>query len=213
MKPALELILHKGEFPEPVVITRPEPWLWEVLAKAFLNDPVLDSGFGERPGETKLRNYFEAVIHDALHTGGAVFCSPDRQAVLVWSWLGRSSEVAGEWKQRWFDVLGPVGLKRYYGLYEAGDIPLDPEQCKKSILPDFITMLPEAHGDGYEGYMLRWTHDYFERCGYGTSFIVASTRRHAELSYPLTELHAPRDESPGEGEEAAVFLKDNEPWQ
>jgi len=187
MSNLLEQLTNKETFPAPIRITQPEPWQWEVLAKAFLNDDVLNFWIGEECNEAVLRDFFEALIKDTLQSGGAVFTSPDHKVVLIWTRLGYGLEAPNEWKQQWHRLLNPEGVKRYSWLYDAGNMSLDPARQIKSMLPDYMGVLPEAQGRGYGSHLLKWTLDYFDELGYETPFLLASSRRSAKLYAPLLD--------------------------
>lgn len=198
---------------EPIIITTPESWQWDILAKAFLNDPTLNFWLGEKTNEESLSKYFEAIVRDTLISGGTVFASPDQKAVFVWTWLGRDADDTNEFKENWYDVLDPEGVKRYYWLYEAGDLELDPDKIKKSMEPAYLAVHPDAQGKGYGGHIFKWILDYFDEKGYETPFILASTRRSAKLYCPLLGFHHHKEvfaEGSGpESEPVAVYLKRN----
>jgi GNAT superfamily N-acetyltransferase len=198
---------------DPIIITQPEPWQWEVLATAFLNDRFIKFIFGGKPTETRLQQYFEAVIHDTLNSGGGVFSSPDRQVVLVWTWLGSSHEGTDKWKQRWHEVLGPESEKRYNLLYEVGEMTFDPTRLENTMFPDLIGVLPGSQRRGYGSHILKWTLDYYDKLGYETPFLFASSKRSAKLYGPLMGFHSYKEILLGEGDDAAegVFMKRNGP--
>ncbi|HEY8915622.1 MAG TPA: GNAT family N-acetyltransferase [Chitinophaga sp.] len=211
MNKTAEQLPVKTQPGDPVRITTPEPWTWEVLAKAFLPDPTLNFWLGKKTNEKVLRDFFEEVVKDTLSSGGEVFGSPDHKAVLVWTRLGYTLEPPTEWKQRWYDVLDPEGVKRYYWLYEAGELGLDEDQLKRSMLPDYGAVLPESQGRGYMSHLLKWTVNYYEEQGYDVPFILASTRRSAKLYCPLVGFHLHKEVFVPEFGEipVGVFLKRN----
>jgi GNAT superfamily N-acetyltransferase len=193
MNNILEQLSTKDTLSDPIKITQPEPWQWDVLAKAFLNDPVLNFWIGEKTNEKVLNEFFEAVVKDALESGGAVFSSPDRKVVIVWTRHGYSLEEPGEWKKRWYDILDPEGVKRYYWLYEAGEVSIDADRIQRSMLPDYMGVLPDSQGRGYGSHILKWTLSYFDELGYETPFLLASTKRSAKLYGPLIGFHSHKE--------------------
>lgn len=212
MNKTIEQLSTKDHLSGLIRISKPEPWQWEVLAKAFLHDPTLNFWLGEKTNEKVLSDFFKAVVKDTLNAGGAVFSSSDRQAVIVWTRLGYGLEPANEWKKRWYDVLDPEGVKRYYWLYEAGELGLDADQLKKGMLPDYIAVMPGLQGRGYGSHLLKWTMNYYEEQGYDIPFMLASTRRSAKLYCPLGGFHLHKEVFAREGDEVpvGVFLKRNE---
>ncbi|MDM8173595.1 MULTISPECIES: GNAT family N-acetyltransferase [Olivibacter] len=211
MNNTLENLETKQKLPDPIQIKSPEPWQWNVLAKAFLNDPVLKFWIGEKTNEAVLRDFFEAVVKDALESGGAVFSSPDQQVVLVWTWHGYSLQEPGEWKKRWYEILDPEGVKRYYELYRAGDVEIDSAKLKGCMLPDYMGVLPQSQGRGYGSHILKWTLNHYDKLGYETPFLLASTRRSAKLYGPLVGFHIHKEVLLDNSENApvAVFMKRN----
>lgn len=204
--------LPKEQLADPIQFTEPEPWQWEVLAKAFVPDPTLNFWLGEKTNEKVLSDFFEAVVKDTFKSGGTVFGSPDRQAILIWTRFEYGLEPATEWKQRWYDVLDPEGVKRYYWLYEAGELGLDEARLRRSMLPDYMAVRPGSQGRGYGSRLLKYTVNYFEEKGFDVPIILASTRRSAKLYCPLVGFHVHKEVfAPEFGEEpVGVFLKRNE---
>lgn len=211
MNKTSEQLSAKGELHDPIVITHPEPWQWEVLAKGFLPDPVLNFWLGEKTDLTLLENFFEAVVKDTLISGGGVFASPDHKVVIVWTWHGGE---ANEWKKKWKEILGPEGVKRYNSVYNDGDVLLDSDTKKNSMLPDYISVLPEAQGQGYGTHILKWTLNHYDELGFETPHILASTRRSAKLYAAMWGFHNHKVVQIVEGDEdAAIFMKRDERTQ
>ncbi|WP_146624509.1 hypothetical protein [Larkinella arboricola] len=177
----LQRFLSKQNFPDPIKLTQPEPWQWEVLATGFLHDPTMNFWLGERASLDSFRDYFEAVVKDTFASGGDVFSTPDRDVVLVCTWLGANQQEPSEWKKRWYDVLGPEGVKRYNWLYDAGEVNLSPEQLQNSMLPDYLARLPDSKGAGSGSHLAGWAIDYYLKLGYDVPFIIASTPQAARL--------------------------------
>jgi len=204
-----EQLPPKHTFEEPIIITEPEPWVWNVLAKAFLNDLTLNFWLGEKTNEESLKDFFEAVIRDVLKSGGTVFSSPNRQVVFIWSWIGRDATDSNEHKARWYEVLEPEGVKRYYWSYEAGDLALDPEKINKSMEPAYLGVHPDLQGKGYGSHIFKWTLNYFEKQGYDVPYILASSRRAAKLYCPLLGffIHKEVFAAESDSEPIGVFLK------
>jgi GNAT superfamily N-acetyltransferase len=213
MKNTLNALPIQGAIADPIQIKVAESWQWEILAKAFLHDPVLNFWLGEKTDELMLQNFFEAVIKDTLSSGGAVFCSPDRKVVLVWTRHEYSLEPPTQWKQRWYEILGSQGVERYYWLYEAGDVYLDTDQRRVSMLPDYIGVTDDAQGKGYASHILKWTLEHYDKLGFQIPFLLASTRRSAKLYAPLMGFHVHREVllSDDDDAPAAVFMKRNNP--
>lgn len=213
MSNLVEQLTNKETLPAPIRITQPEPWQWEVLATAFLNDDVIRFWFGEKCNEALLSDFFEAVIRDTLQSGGAVFASPDHKAVLIWTRLGYGLEAPNEWKQQWYRLLGPEGIKRYNWLYDAGNVSLDPARQMKCMLPDYMGVLPEAQGLGYGSRLLKWTFNYFEELGYEIPFLLPSSRRSAKLYAPLLDfsIHQVVTLDEAAPEKVAIFMTRNKP--
>jgi GNAT superfamily N-acetyltransferase len=209
MNNTLEQTSIKEKLPDPIKATQPEPWQWDVLAKAFLKDPVLNFWLGEKTNEAVLQDFFEAVVRDTFSSGGAVYSSPDRKIVLIWTRHGYSLEESGEWKKRWYDILDPEGVKRYYWLYEMGNVEIDPVKRNKSMLPDYLAALPEVRGNGYAIHLTRWTIKYFEDIGYEVPFLLASTRRNATLYGRYLGFKAHKEVLLEGYDDAAVFMKRN----
>jgi len=185
MNNQLEKSTETGRFATPIKITNPEPWQWDVLAKAFLNDDVMNFWVGKKCNEQVLKDFFEAVIRDTLESGGAVFASSDKKVVLTWKRLESDLEVANKWKDQWYKLLDAEGVERYNWLYGAGDLSIDPADYKKYMIPDYMGVLPEAQCLGYGSHILKWTLNYFDELGYQIPFLVASSRRSAKLYGPL----------------------------
>ncbi|WP_159478229.1 GNAT family N-acetyltransferase [Dyadobacter sp. 3J3] len=204
-------ISKKMDYPTPIRISQAEPWQWNLLAKAFLNDPTLNFWLGKKTNEKVLQDFFEAVIKDTLASDGAVFCSPDQKVILIWTRHAYSKETPSEWKQRWHQVLESEGVKRYYWLYEASGLQIDEDKLDKSMLPDYIAVSPESQGVGYGSYILKWTLDHFESLGYEVPFLLASTRRSAKLYGPLLGFHFHKEILTPESSDipAGVFMKRN----
>jgi len=196
---------------EPIKIITPEAWQWEVLATAFYGDQVMKFWLGNEASKDQYLAFFEAVVKDTLDSGGAVFASPDKQVVLVWTALRYTLEEPGPWKRKWYEVLGPEGLKRYNSLYEAGDLGIKPEHLKNSMLPDYMGVMPETQGLGYGSHILKWTFDYYQKQNYEIPFLIASTRRSAKLYGPLINLYIHKEVFLTDVEEdgVAVFMKHN----
>jgi GNAT superfamily N-acetyltransferase len=211
MQNATEQLSTKVQHADPIIITKPEPWQWDILAKAFLNDPTLNFWLGEKTSEQTLSDYFEAMIKDTLVSGGAVFASPDQKAVLIWTWLGRDPEDSNEFKKKWHDVLDPDGVKRYYWLYDEGELDLDPDTLERSFEPAYMGVHPDSQGKGYGGHLLKSSLNYFEERGYEAPYILASTRRSAKLYCPLVGFHHHKEvfAAESDSEPVAVYLKRN----
>ncbi|WP_026632651.1 N-acetyltransferase [Dyadobacter alkalitolerans] len=196
---------------QPVRITQPEPWQWNVLAKAFLPDPTLNFWLGETISEQMLQDFFEAVVKDTLASGGWIFSSPDRQVVFVWTRHAYSQERPTEWKKKWYKILGDEGVGRYKWLYQVGDVEIDASKLERSMLPDYMGVLPESQGLGYGSHIFKWTVNYFDSLGYETPFILASTRRSAKLYGPLLGYYIHKEVLASEADEipVGVFMKRN----
>ena len=213
MNHALDPLPNEQNLPEPIRVMRAESWQWEVLAKAFLTDDILNYWLGEKTDENVLKDFFEAVIKDALTSKGFIFSIPDQSVVFIWMRHAYNLEPPGEWKKRWYGILGPEGLKRYYSLYEAGDMQIDPALLEKSMLPEYIGILPASQSLGYGSYIGKWAFNYFDERGYESPYILASSRRAAKHYCPLLGFHVHKEVLLTEGEDgpAAIFLKRNEP--
>ncbi|MGS2762878.1 hypothetical protein [Sinomicrobium sp. M5D2P9] len=125
--------------------------------------------------------------------------------------LGYALEPPTKYKKQWYDILEPEGVKRYQWLYEAGDIPLDPEQRKKSMLPDYMGVLPEVQGQGYGSLLSKWTLNHFEERGFDIPFLLASTRRSSKLYAPILGFQVHKEVYAQESDviPAGVFMKRN----
>lgn len=209
MNKTVEQLTTNPVFVDPIQAKAPEPWQWDVLAKAFLYDPVLNFWIGEKTTEAVLQDFFEAVVRDTFSSGGAVYSSPDCKIVMVWTRHGYGLEEPGEWKKKWYNVLDPEGVKRYYWLYEMGDVELDPAKRKISMLPDYLAALPEARGSGYAVHLARWTIKHYENLGYEVPYCLASTRRNATLYARYLGFQAHKEVLLEGYNEAAVFMKLN----
>ncbi|ROI02054.1 MULTISPECIES: GNAT family N-acetyltransferase [unclassified Chryseobacterium] len=202
--------LSSQKFEEPVLVTHPEPWQWELLAKAFLNDPTLNYWFGGNADESSLSDFFEAVIKDCLSSGGKVFSSPDQKAIIVWTSTVRGSDSTNEFKKRWQEVLGPEGVKRYYWVYETGYVDFNPHDYNKIMEPEYLAVYPGYQRSGYGGHLIKWSYDYFEKEGYDkTPYILPSTRGSAKLYGPLLGYHIVK-EIFADGKLVALSMKRNE---
>lgn len=203
----MENILQKLE--DPIVYTQPEPFHWEVLSKAFITDPTINFWFDGKIDEKQLSDFFEAVVHDVLISGGKVFSTQDKKAVFVWAFLGNDPQDTNEYKKKWQEILGKEGLRRYYWLYEAGEITFDETKIKKSVEPAYLAVLPGAQGLGYGSHIFKWSLDYFDKLGFYTPFILASTQRSAKLYCPLLgfEVHKEVFIDKDDKEPIGVFLK------
>lgn len=196
---------------EPIKIITPETWQWEVLATAFYGDQVMKFWLGDEATKDQYLAFFEAVVKDTLDSGGEIFASPDKQVVLVWTALRYTLEEPGQWKKKWYEVLGPEGVKRYNSLYEAGNLEIGTDRLKNSMLPDYMGVIPESQGLGYGSHILKWTYDYYQKQNYEIPFLIASTRRSAKLYGPLIDLYVHKEVFLTDIEEdgVAVFMKHN----
>ncbi|PKF75318.1 GNAT family N-acetyltransferase [Chryseobacterium sp. PMSZPI] len=208
MENTTETLPSKLKFDNPVKVTKPEPWQWKLLAKAFLHDQVTRFLFGENVDETILENFFESIVKDTLISGGEIFCSPDQKAILVWTWLGNDSQTSNEFKRQVYEILGTEGTNRYHWLYEEGDIQLDMTKAQKSMEPAFVAVHPEKQGQGYGGHIFKWTLEYFDKKGYYSPYILASSKRSAKLYCSLLGYYAHKEIFiPKEDEPIAILLK------
>lgn len=197
--------------PDPIKITNPEPWIWQVLGKSLAYDPGFRFFFGDTFSESKLIQFMEAAVKGALESGGSVFASPDRKVVLVWRWYG--AELSDDRKQQMSNIFGQDGTERYIWFREATDIPIDPLKRANTMRPQYIGVLPDAQGQGYGSHILKWTLNYFDEQGYTTPFLVASTPRSAKLYGPLLGFHQYREVFLGEkGTESVIVMKRNIPY-
>lgn len=186
MEEMLKTQITQETLADPIKITQAEPWQWEILAEAFLNDPTLNFWLGEKTSMASLCEFFEAVIKDTLDSGGAVFSSPDQKVVIVWTRHEYTYlESPGKWKQRWYEILDPEGVKRYKWTYATGDVEIDPSRIRNSMLPDYIGVKSGTQGRGYGSHILKWTLNYFDQLGFESPYLLASTRRSAKLYGPL----------------------------
>jgi hypothetical protein len=95
--------------------------------------------------------------------------------------LGYSQQPPGQWKKRWHKVLGQEGVKRYYWLYDAGELGLDPSRLQNSILPDYLARSSEATDVGGGIHLGKWTLDYFTELGYEVPFMLPSSLQAARI--------------------------------
>jgi GNAT superfamily N-acetyltransferase len=192
----------------PVLMTHPEEWQWRVLYEALKTDPGFTFFFRDRLNEENLMRFFEAVVRGTLESGcGSVFASPDRRAVLVWRWFG--AELPEERTQQMHSALGQEGVERYRWFRQATDVPVDPADRPMTMRPNYIGVLPGMQGRGYGSHLLKWTLEHFDRQGFITPFLVASTRRSAKLYGPLLGFYSYREVcvGPGGQEPAVVVMK------
>jgi hypothetical protein len=202
----------KEGFATPVILTQPEPWQWEILANAFLHDPTLNFWLGEQTSLTSLLDFFEAVVMDTFASGGTIFSASDRKTVLVWTRLGYSQETPSEWKHRWYNALGPEGVKRYYWLYEAGELGLDSARLKNCMLPDYLGRSNESTQVGSGIHLGGWTIDYFTKLGFEVPFILASTIQAARIYSRAYNYHIHKQVfQEGSPVPVGTFLKRNMP--
>ena len=193
------------EHPAPIRIVNPEPWQWEVLVEALWYDPGFRFFFGEHISKERFLQFMEAAVRGTLESGGVVFASPDQNAVLVWRWYG--AELPENRKEQMYAALGKEGTERYLWFRETTDVPVREEDKINTMRPNYIGVLPDLQGRGYGSHLLRWTLDYFDRKGYRTPFLVASTKRSAKLYGPLLGFKTHREVVLGEqGKDAVVVM-------
>ena len=202
-------------YPEPIQITTPQPWQWHVLATAFWNDPGFRFYFGERRTEKNYRQFMEAIVKGTLESGGSIFANPDKSAVIVWRWHG--AELPEDRKQQMFDALGPEGSKRYLWIRQAADMTIPPGERKHTMQPNYVGVLPDMQCKGYGSYLIKWTLNHFDKLGFTTPFLVASTPRSAKLYGPLIGFHVDYKVPLGENNpEFILVMKRNgggRPWK
>lgn len=200
--------LNKSTCPEladPIQITQPEPWQWRVLATALWDDPYLRFVFGNRRNEKNLLQFMEAYLRGSLESAGSVFISPDQHAVLIWSWYGE--DFPDDRKQQMFEVLGKEGTERYLWFRRETDISIDPNERSRTMRPNLIGVLPQVQCRGYGSHLLKWTLNHFDRHGYSTPFLVASTKRSAKLYGPLLDFHAYKEVALNDTETVTVMKR------
>lgn len=196
-----DIDLHSAD---PIKITKPEPWLWQVLGKALANDPGFKFFFGDKFCEQILTEFMEVSVKGLLESGGSVFTSPDRKVVLVWRWYG--AELPDHRKQQLFDLLGQDGTDRYLWFRAVTDVSIDAKTKAKTMRPQYIGVLPEAQGNGYGSHILRSTLNYFDKGGFITPFLVASTRRSAKLYGPLLGFYSYKEVFLGENNTSPMII-------
>lgn len=192
-----------GSIP-PVRIETPEPWQWKVLGTALANDPGFRFFFGTHFTVAGLTSFMEAAVKGALESGGSVFATPDEKAVLVWRWYG--AQIPECYVAKMFSTLGIEGTKRYLDFRRATDVPIDPANLERTMRPNYIGVLPEVQCRGVGSYLLKSTLGFFDRQGFDTPFLVASTRRAAKLYGPLLGFYTERELFLGNDESSPMVI-------